>query len=60
MIFDGSMWGLGRLENGRYEVTADIAGTSVSIPAVIEVGSEEDIININDNAVFYDCVEGWL
>lgn len=58
LIFDGSMWGLGRLDNGRYEVTADIAGTDVAIPAVLEVGTDEDIIHVDNNAMFYSYVQG--
>lgn len=58
LIFDGSMWCLGRLDNGCYEVTADIVGTNIAIPAVLTVGTDEDTININDNAVFYSCVDG--
>lgn len=58
LIFDGSMWEMGRLKNGRYEVTADIVGTNVAIPAVLEVGTDEDIIHVDNNAIFYSCVEG--
>lgn len=58
LIFDGSMWDMGRLENGRYEVTADVAGSDVAIPALLEVGTDEDILHIDDNAMFYDCVQG--
>ena len=58
LIFDGSMWGLGRFDNGSYDVTADIVGTDIAIPAVLAVASDEDIISVSDNAVFYDCVEG--
>lgn len=58
LIFDGSMWGLGQLDNGCYEVTADIAGTDVAIPAVLTVGSDENIVNIDDDSVFYSCIQG--
>lgn len=56
--YDNTMWNVGRLNNGRYEVTADITGTNVAIPAVFTVGTDEDIIKIDDNSVFYDCVQG--
>lgn len=58
LIFDGSMWDMGRLENGRYEVTADVAGSDVAIPALLEVGTDENQFYINDNAVFYNCIQG--
>lgn len=58
LIFDGSMWGMVKLDNGSYDVTADIAGTDVAIMAVLTVGIEEDVISIDNNEIFYNCVEG--
>lgn len=58
LIFDGSMWGMGQLDNGMYDITADIAGTDVSVYAVLEVGTNENIISVDNNATFYNCVEG--
>lgn len=58
LIFDGSMWSMGQLDNGSYDVTADISGTDVSVYAVLEVSGEENIISIDNNATFYSCVEG--
>lgn len=57
LAFDGSMWCLGRLENGMYDVTADITGTNIAIMATLEVGNDEDLLKISDNAVFYNCIE---